>query len=84
MIINFIIFGPMDKKLWVFEILREVWVGRTCAGVNEVELTKVPKSKGRRRQEGEGSKEKMSTQIRLAGIRWSLAKGPAAWAGRGL
>ena len=39
---NFIIFGPLDQKLWMFENLekfREVWTGRAYAGANQQELT---------------------------------------------
>jgi hypothetical protein len=29
----------MDQKLWVFEVLGEVWAGRACAGANQQEFT---------------------------------------------
>ena len=44
---NFIIFGPIDKKLCVFEIFRRS-LGRVRD--NEVELTKMPKNGRRRRK----------------------------------
>jgi hypothetical protein len=47
---NFIIFEPIDQKLWVFEVLGEVWARLAWARANEVELTKVPKSGGRRKE----------------------------------
>jgi hypothetical protein len=34
------------------KFLGELWAGRACAGANEVELTKVPKSGGRRKKWG--------------------------------
>jgi hypothetical protein len=36
---NFIIFGPMDQKLWKNKKLGEVWAGPRCAGANQQELT---------------------------------------------
>jgi hypothetical protein len=40
------------------KFLGEAWTGRACAGANEVELTKVPKSGGRRRKNGGGKRKK--------------------------
>jgi hypothetical protein len=72
---NFIIFGPMDQKLWMFEVLGEVWAGRACDGANEVELIKVPKSGGRRRKNGRGKEEKWKRQ---GGKNGAPAQGRAA------
>jgi hypothetical protein len=40
------------------KFLGELWAGRACVGANEVELTKVPKSEGRRRKKGGGKRGK--------------------------
>jgi hypothetical protein len=40
------------------KFLKEVWAKRPWAGANEVELTKVPKSRERRRKKGEAAKKK--------------------------
>jgi hypothetical protein len=37
------------KSYGCLTFLGKVWAGQACAGVNEVELTKVPKNGGRRR-----------------------------------
>jgi hypothetical protein len=55
---NFTICGPKVfcvgiKNYGCLKFLRVVWVGRACAEANEVELTKVPKSGGRRRKKME-------------------------------
>jgi hypothetical protein len=39
--INFIIFGLIVQKLWVFEILGEVWAGWASVVANQQELTTV-------------------------------------------
>jgi hypothetical protein len=39
------------------KFLGELWAGRACTGANEVELTKVPKSGGRRRKKKGGMKK---------------------------
>jgi hypothetical protein len=33
------ILGTTDQKLWMFEVLEEVWVGQACARANEKGLT---------------------------------------------
>jgi hypothetical protein len=63
------------------KFLGEVWAGWALAGANEVELTKVPKSGGRRRKKEGGNKEKMGTCVRQASNQWSLARVSTAWAG---
>jgi hypothetical protein len=55
------------------KFLGELWAGRACAGANEVELTKVPKSGGRRRKKREAGRkmerqeEKNGTHVGPAG-----------------
>jgi hypothetical protein len=41
------------------KFLGEVWARQACIVANEVELTKVPKSGGRRKKKGGGCKNKM-------------------------
>jgi hypothetical protein len=36
---NFIIFGPIDQKLWMFENLRKSMAGQANARANQQELT---------------------------------------------
>jgi hypothetical protein len=47
---NFIIFGPMDQKLWMLKFLGRVWSGRACAIANQQELTTCAKSGGQEKK----------------------------------
>jgi hypothetical protein len=51
------------------KFLGEVWARRAWAGANDVELTKMPKSGGRRKKNGGGKKNKMG----LVHGRWATA-----------
>jgi hypothetical protein len=61
------------KSYGCLKVLGEVWAGQALAQANEVELTKVPKSGGRRRKKGGGNKEKRGTHVRLVDNRRSPA-----------
>jgi hypothetical protein len=79
---NFIIFGPTDQKLWIFEVFRRSLGRRACDVANEVELTKVPKSGGSRRKKGGGRKEKWRGRKNkmgpTRGQRPAVTRGPRA------
>jgi hypothetical protein len=46
------------KSYGCLKFIGEVWAGRACAGANEVELTKVPKSGRRRKKKERDRREK--------------------------
>jgi hypothetical protein len=56
----------------------EVWAGLACVGANEVELTEVPKSGGRRRKNGGDKKKKWGRKSN----KMEPARGQRATAGR--
>jgi hypothetical protein len=70
---NFVIFGPTNQKLWVFENFRRNLGKAGMVVANEVELIKVSKSGGIKRQKRGGSKEKMGTHAWPVGDQWSPA-----------
>jgi hypothetical protein len=44
------ILGTTVQKLWVFEVLGELWARRACAGTNQQELTTCAKSGGQEKK----------------------------------
>ena len=62
----------MDQQLWMREVFREVWAGRTCAGDNGEELTKYKKDW---RQEGGGKGGKGCNNGGSMGL-WPLTRQP--------
>jgi hypothetical protein len=79
------------------KFLGNLWVGRACAGANEVELTKVPKSWGRGGKTGEAgwkhgeakttkwdpcTVDGLQTKSRPLVGDWRATRDSAAWTGR--
>jgi hypothetical protein len=72
------ILGAMDQSYGCLKFLGELWVGRACAAANEVELTKMPKSRGRRKKRGGKRKSGRSKKNKMG-----PARGRQATTGRG-
>jgi hypothetical protein len=77
---NFIILGATVQKLWVFEVLGELWAGRACARTNQQELTTCAKSRGQEKENFQKKKGKPTLSRRRPTVGGQPLVVDQAWA----